>query len=311
MKAVQVTKYGGPEVFQINEIEKPSLKEDQILVEVRAASINPFDDKLKFGYMKENIPLKFPWVIGGDFAGVITELGSSVKNFQIGDEVFGQSLILNGGSGAMSEFTAANTKNTSLKPKNLDFIEASSLVLVGVSAIQGIEEHIKLQKGQKILIHGGSGGIGSIAIQLAKHIGAYVITTASVESLEFVRSLGADQVIDYHSQNFNEVVKDIDTVFDTVGGEIPGKSLKILKKGGVLVSMNGPVDENLATESGVRALVQNTGVNADRLNRLTELVDKGVIKPQVDKVFPTEQAKNAFEYFESGHPKGKVVVNIK
>jgi alcohol dehydrogenase len=311
MKAVQVTDYGGPEVIKINDVPKPSLQEGQVLVEVYGAGINPFDDKLRLGYMKPSIPLEFPWIIGGDFAGVVLELGEGVSDFKIGDEVYGQALILNGGSGAFAEFVAANAKNTALKPKNIDFGQAASLVLVGVSASQALEEHIKLQQGQKILIHGGAGGIGSIAIQLAKHLGAYVETTVGTEGYEFVKSLGADEVINYHTQNFEEIIKGFDAVFDTIGGEVTDKSLKVLRKGGILVSMAGQADQELAKQHKVNALTQQTRINTKRLEHLSELIGSRVIKPQVDKIFPLEQSKEAFEYFENGHPKGKVVIKIK
>jgi alcohol dehydrogenase len=211
----------------------------------------------------------------------------------------------------LSEFTAANTKNTAKKPASLDFSEAASLVLVGVSSIQALEDHIKLASGQKILIHGGAGGIGTIAIQLAKHLGAYVTTTVGSDDHELAKSLGADEVIDYKTEKFEEKVSDYDAVFDTVGGETMVKSFTVLKKGGVLVSMAGQPDQDRATELGITAIGQMTATTSDRLNRLSGLVDEGVIKPQIDKTFSLDQAAEAFEYLEKSHPKGKVVVSIK
>jgi len=312
MKAAQYNKYGGPEAIEINgKAPNPSASLGQVLVEVHAASLNPFDYKLRLGYMKEMIPLKFPVTIGGDFSGVVTQLGEGVSEFKIGDEVYGQALVLNGGSGAFAEFAASNVANAAHKPKSVDHIKAASLPLVGASAIQALEVHIKLKSGDRILIHGGSGGIGSIVIQLAKSIGAYVATTVGTDSIEFVKNLGADEVIDYKNQKFEELLKDFDAVFDTVGGETVNKSFKVLKKGGVIVSMLGAPNPELAKEYNVTAIGQNTRINDKTLSRLTELVEKGVIKAQVDKVFPFEQTKEAFEYFEKGHPRGKVVVKIK
>lgn len=312
MKAAQYNKYGGPEVIEINEnTPNPSVGDGQVLVEVYAASLNPFDWKLRTGYMKDMLPLQFPVTLGGDFSGVVVELGLNVTDYKVGDEVFGQALIINGGSGSLAEFACANTKNTTLKPKRLDYTQAASLPLVGASAVQALEEHIKLSKGQRILIHGGAGGIGALAIQLAKHLGAFVATTVGTDDIEYVRSLGADEVIDYKIQKFDEVLKDYDAVFDTAGGETTDRSFSVLKRGGVLVSMVGKPNEDLAREHGIVAIGQNSGVTSKRLKHLSDLVDKGVIKPQVDKVFPLDEAKKAFDYFENSHPKGKVVVKIK
>jgi NADPH:quinone reductase-like Zn-dependent oxidoreductase len=278
---------------------------------VYAASLNPFDWKLRAGYMKEMIPLKFPFTIGGDFSGVVTNLGENVSEFRIGDEVYGQALVLNGGSGAVAQVCSSNVANTSLKPESVDFLQAAALPLVGASAIQALEEHIKLKSKQKILIHGGAGGIGSIAIQLARSKGAHVATTVSTDNVEFVKELGADKVIDYKTQKFEERLHDFDAVFDTVGGETTEKSFKVLKKGGIIVSMLGAPNPELAKQYGVTAIGQNTKTTSTKLNRLRELVGNGAIKTHIDKVFPLEQTKEAFEYLEKGHPRGKVVVKIK
>lgn len=312
MKAAQFSNYGAPEVIEINEVEKPTPGEKLVLIEVHSAAINPFDYKLRRGYMKEMMPLKLPITLGGDFSGVVVGEGR---------EVFGQSYAFGGGSGAIAQYLVANLDNIADKPKSINHIEAGSLPLVKVSAIQALEQHMGLVKGpasaeasagkQKILIHGGVGGIGSIAIQLAKHMGAYVATTVSSEDVEFVKNLGADEVIDYKSRDFSEMLKDYDAVFDTIGGDTQERSFKVLKKGGVLVSMLGVPSEELAKEYGVKVVGQNTQTNSKNLSRLAELVDQGAIRPQVDKVFPLEQTREAFEYAETGHPKGKVVISIK
>lgn len=312
MKAVQFNRYGGPKVIEINtNASKPTPATGQVLVEVHAGSINPFDWKLRAGYMKNMIPLQFPFTMGGDFSGVVNELGENVSEFKIGDEVYGQALVLAGGSGAFAEFCASNISNTSLKPKNIDFFQAASLPLVGSSAIQALEEHIKLKNKQKILIHGGAGGIGHIVIQLAKHLGGYVATTVSSKDMEFAKNLGADEVIDYKNQKFEERLHDFDAVFDTAGGETTDKSFKVLKKGGIIVSMLGQPNLELAKEYGITAIGQMTNTNAKHLLRLAQLVERGKIKPQIAKVFPLEQTREAFEYLEKSHPRGKVVVGIR
>ncbi|MBI2034279.1 MAG: NADP-dependent oxidoreductase [Candidatus Levybacteria bacterium] len=200
MKAAQYSTYGGAEVIEINNnAVKPTPQEGQVLVEVHAASINPFDWKLRAGYMKDMIPLSFPVTIGGDFAGIVVQAGpprvDERQRVEAGDAVYGQALIINGGSGSLAEFAVANLKNIAAKPKNVTFEEAAALPLVGSSAVQALEDHIKLQKNQRILIHGGAGGIGHIAIQIAKYLGAFVATTVSSDDVDFVKKLGADEII--------------------------------------------------------------------------------------------------------------------
>lgn len=326
MKAVQINAYGGVEVLEIAEnAPKPTPAKDQALVEVHAASINPIDWKIRIGYQKEDgwlDQLKFPLTLGVDLAGVISKIGDSVSDLQVGDEVYGAAGIFNGGSGSFAQFAVANVGNYAFKPKSVSFEEAAALPLIGSSAIQALEEHIKLKNGppfaqgyggaqQKILIHGGAGGIGHVAIQLAKALGAYVATTVSSDDMQFVKDLGADEAIDYKNQNFEEILKDYDAVFDNVGGDVAIKSFKVLKKGGVIVSMTGAPDPELAKEYGLTAIGQNTVTNTQHLNRLTELVDSGKIKVHVNRVFPQDQAKEAFKHLEEGHPRGKVVLEIK
>ncbi len=301
MKAVQINDYGGIEVLEINQnAPTPTPPGNQVLVEVKAASINPIDYKVRNGFLKDAVPLKFPSTMGGDFAGVS----------DTGEEVYGSALILNGSSGGFAQFAAVNKENIAPKPKNVDFDEASALPLVGSAAIQALEEHIKLQSGQKILIHGGAGGIGHIAIQLAKSLGAYVATTVSTNDVDYAKSLGADEVIDYKTEKFEEKLKDMDVVYDTVGGETLDKSFQVLKKGGVIVSMLGEPNPELAKKHEVTAIGQNTVTNTAHLTRLAELVDSGKIRVNIDKVFPLEKAREAFKYQEEGHPKGKVVLKV-
>ncbi len=311
MKAAQINKYGGSDVIEIKEVQKPQLKAGQILVEVYAASLNPFDRMLREGHVQKYLPLQFPITLGGDFSGIVTEVYSGVTEFKAGDEVYGQAVVVNGGSGSFAQFVGANVKNTALKPKTIDQVGAASLPLVGTSALQALEEHINIQTGQKILIQGGSGGIGSLAIQIAKLHGAYVATTVSEKSKEFVKKLGADEVIDYQAQDFSQVLADFDAVFDTTKGEEINKSIKVLKKAGKLVSMIGQAAGELIKASGITAITQRTIADTVKLNRLAELVDSGKIKPQVDKTFTLVEIKEAFDYLEKDHPIGKVVLKIK
>ncbi len=312
MKAVQISSYGGVDVLEVNEnVPKPSFSEGQVLVEVYGASINPFDWKVREGYVKEYIQLQFPATLGGDFSGVIVDLGEGVSDFAIGDKIYGQAPVFGEGSGAFAEILAASVDKITKKPNKADFLEAAALPLVGVSALQALETHIKLKGEQKILIHGGAGGIGHIAIQLAKAIEAYVATTVSNDDKDFVKGLGADEIVDYKTQAFEEILSDFDAVFDTVGGDTTDKSFKVLKKGGVIVSMVGAPNAELAQKYGVSIIGQNTEGNTERLKRLSELVDSRKIKVHIDKVFPLENAKEAFEHLEKNHPRGKIVLKIK
>ena len=234
MKSVQINRYGGSEVIEINQnIPEPTVSAGKVLVNVKAAGVNPVDWKIREGGFQQMIQLQFPSTLGMDFSGVIKQVGEGVSNseFKQGDEVYGQAGVINGGSGAFAEMALAKTESIANKPKRLSHIEAAALPLVGVSAWRALTENIGLSKGKRILIHGGAGGIGSIAIQLAKHLGAYVATTVSANDKQFVQELGADQVIDYKTQNFEDILHDYDAVFDTVGGDTYKRSFKVLKKG--------------------------------------------------------------------------------
>jgi NADPH:quinone reductase-like Zn-dependent oxidoreductase len=309
VKAAQINSYGSAAVIEINDAEKPSLKEGQVLVEVHAASLNPFDSKLRSGLVKDYISLHFPFTLGGDFAGVVTETTGDT-DLAIGDKVYGQAAGVAGNSGAFAEFVAVKAKNVTKSPENLDFTEAASLPLVGSSAIQAIMQHINLQKGQKLFIHGGAGGIGTIAVQIAKHLGAYVAVTATGEGITVAKNLGADEIIDYKEADFSEMLSGYDAVFDTVGSEDFVKAFAILKEGGIAVSMGGSNDESRANELGITAVNQSTKVTTETLNTLTELVENGTITPNAGKVFPLAETKEAFEALEAGGV-GKIVLQIK
>lgn len=311
MKAAQIINYGGKDVMQITEnADKPMLKPDQVLVEVYAASVNPFDIKVREGAVSQMAELTFPATLGGDVAGVVAELGPEVSGFEVGEAVYGQAHALSG-QGSFAEFSPVKAESLAPKPTTVDFDIAASLPLASVSAYQALTTHMNLQSGQKVLIHGGGGGIGTLAIQLAKHLGAFVATTATAADADFLRGLGADEVVDYQNQDFSESIKDYDGVFDTVGGDTNLKSYRVLKKGGALVSMVQAVDENLAKEYDVHYTYQFTQVTTERLTAIAELVDDGTLKPIVAKVFTLDDAAEAMEYAKTGHPRGKVVIEVK
>ncbi|HEU0143930.1 MAG TPA: NADP-dependent oxidoreductase, partial [Nitrososphaera sp.] len=280
------------------------------LVKIKAAGINPVDWKIREGYMQQMIPLQFPSPLGMDFSGVIEKVGQGVSEFRQGDEVYGQASLLSGGSGAFAEMALANADTIAHKPKSLSHPEAAGLPLVGVSAWLALVETISLQKSQKILIHGGAGGIGSVAIQLAKHLGAYVATTVSTKDKQFAKELGADEIIDYQTQTFEELIRDYDAAFDTVGGETYSRSFKVLKRGGIIVSMLEQPNQELMKQFGVKAIFQFTQLTRDRLTKLAQWVDQNNIRVNVDKTFPLEEAGKALDYQRDVHPRGKVVLAI-
>lgn len=310
MKAVLVKNYGISGVIEIrSDISDPQIASDKVIIDNKAASINPFDMKLMSGVYQTMIPVQLPYIFGGDFSGIVRQIGESVEGVTHGEEVYGTASVVSGGSGSMADFVSVSPNHIARKPRNLDFNQAAAMVLVGVSSVQALEEHIRLQPGQKILIHGGAGGIGSIAIQLAKFKGAYVATTVSGDDVNFVKQLGADQIINYKTDKFEEHINNFDAVFDTVGGETVNRSFLVLRKGGVLVSMLGEPDSRLAEKYSVIAIGQNTQTNTTHLDRLREIIEHGSIKPQVDKIYQLDTIQDAIEYTQSG-PRGKVVVKI-
>jgi alcohol dehydrogenase len=245
-----------------------------------------------------------------DFSGVIKQVGEGISHsdFKQGDDVYGQGGVISGGSGAFAEMALANTESIAHKPKRLSHAEAAGLPLVGVSAWKALVENIGLSKDQKILIHGGAGGIGSIAIQLAMYLGADVATTVSTNDKQFVQELGAGQAIDYKTQNFEDILHDYDAVFDTVGGETYRRSFKVLKKGGVIVSMLEQPNPELMNQYGVKAIFQFTQADRERLTKLAQWVDQNNIRVNVEKTFSLDEAGKALDYQKDVHPRGKVVL---
>jgi len=311
MKAVQIKKYGGSEVVETNQsAPEPIVSAGKVLVIVKAAGVNPVDWKIREGNMQQMIQLQFPSTLGMDFSGVIKQVGEGISAFKQGDEVYGQAAVITGGSGAFAEMALANGETIAHKPKSLSHAEAAGLPVVGVSAWQALVENIGLSKDQKILIHGGAGGIGSIAIQLAKHLGAYVTTTVNKNDQMFVQELGANEVVDYKTQNFEDILHDYDAVFDTIGGETYRRSFKVLKKGGMIVSMLEQPNSELMNHYGVKAIFEFTQVNRERLTKLAQWVDQNNINIHVDKTFSLDEAGKALDYQKDIHPRGKIVLVV-
>ena len=313
MKVIQIKKYGSNDVVEVNETAPaPSLSSGKILVNIKASGVNPVDWKIREGYMQQIMPLQFPSTLGLDFSGVVKQVEEDAhSDFKQGDEVYGQASIFSGGSGAFAELALASKDSIAHKPKTLNYLEAAALPLVGVSAWQAFVERIGLSKDKKVLVQGGAGGIGSIGIQLAKHLDAFVATTVSTDDKQFVQELGADQVIDYKTQNFEDIVHDYDAVFDTVGGDTYKRSFKVLKKGsGIIVSTLEQPNSELMNQYGIKAVFLFSQVNRQRLTKLAEWVDQNNIKVNIDKTFSLDEAAKALDYQKEGHPRGKLVLTI-
>ena len=312
MKAAQIKEYGDANVVTISQnVPRPSAGNGKIVVEVHAASLNPVDSIIRLGYMHKMVPLQFPATLGIDIAGIVVEGDSAAGGLKVGDRVFGGASALAGGTGAFAEFAAVPAASVAKAPANLSFAEAAALPLAGVSALQAIVETLKPAKGSTILILGGSGAIGSFAIQMAKKLGAHVVAVCRPSAIDYVKSLGADQVIDFERGTFPESLRDCDAIFDTAGGDAYKSSFVVLKKGGTSITMAGQPDLELAAKYGVTALGQMTGVTTARLDALAKLVTDGNVKVHVERVFPLDKVKEAFLARESGHLKGKIVLQIK
>ncbi|MDI3539246.1 MAG: hypothetical protein PWQ52_369 [Methanolobus sp.] len=310
MKAAQINEFGTDCVIINSNVNIPYIDSGKVLVKVHAAGVNPFDWKIREGYVPSVKSYGFPMTLGGDFAGTVLDVGEGVSLYRKGDHVYGSGLILSGGSGAFAEYVLASEKLTALKPEKASYTEAAALPLTGVSAYDVLFNKMQLKEGQKILIHGGSGGIGSMAIQIAKHLGAYVATTARKDRSDYLRSLGADEVIDYKDEMFEDRLKDYDAVFDTVGGNTYKRSFKVLRTGGIIVSMLEQPDQELMSKHRVNAVGQSTKINSHSLQKLAGLFDSGVVTVTIDRVFPLDEAGQALEYQRTGSVKGKVVIAV-
>lgn len=310
MKAAQIRTYGHTDVIDIRDVDRPRPRQGQVVVEVRASSINPIDTKLREGEARKMTRARPPLTLGFDLAGSVAEVGAGVTSLRAGEKVYGQASVMAGGTGAFAQYAVTHAERLAPMPKNINFEEAAATVLTGTSAWEAIYKHMNVQPRQKVLIHGGAGGIGTAAIQMAKHIGAFVATTASGERLDYVKQLGADQAIDYVKQDFETLVSDCDAVLDTVGGNTYYKSYSVLRPGGVLVSMLEPPSEHMMQRHGVRAELQFTDVRAAALDELRKLIEASIVTVVLDRVYPLEQVKEAFESKEHGHVRGKIAIVI-
>lgn len=303
MKAERVHSFGGPEVLELEELPRPEPKENEVLVHVRAAGVNPVDWKLREGYL--DTPL--PFTMGIDFSGLVEAVGKSVKGFRIGDAVFGQ---VADESGSYAEYAIAPASQVAKKPSGLDDIRAAALPVAGLTAWQALFDTAQLQSGQSILVHAAAGGVGSFAVQFAKWKGAYVIGTASATHMDAVYDLGANEVIDYRATRFDEVVRDVDVILDTVGGETQERSWKVLKTGGILVSLVQPPSPERAAERGARGVMIRQKPNSAQLARIGELVANGRVKVNIETVLPLWEARKAQELSQRGHAGGKIVLEV-
>lgn len=333
MKAMIIEKYGKNVPLIMAEQPMPNIGEHDVLVEIHAASLNPIDYKIKEGKMKLLLNYKFPLILGNDFSGVVVKVGDRVNSFKPGDEVYGRPR--KNRIGTLAEYIAVHEEDICLKPQNLTFEEAASIPLIGLTTYQAFVDILQIQKGQKILIHAGSGGVGTFAIQLAKLMGAYVATTASEKGYELVKSLGADLIINYKKENFEDVLTGYDAVFDTLGGEALEKSFRILKPGGQIVSISGIPNARFGLEAKLGWMkttllsIVSRKITAqekrsqtsyhflfmkpsgEQLQVIKDFIEGGFIKPIIDKVYPLKDVEQAFNYLESGRAKGKVVIRIK
>lgn len=332
MKAFALTRYGKQNSVCAVERDVPELRDDDVLVQIHAASVNPLDLKIRNGELKPLLPYKLPVVLGNDLAGIVVKTGPRVRRFTPGDPVYAkprQDRI-----GAFAEYLAVDENDVAKKPDRLDMNQAAALPLVGLTAWQALVEKAQLRPGQKVLIHAGSGGLGTIAIQLAKHLGAAVATTTSTKNVEWVKALGADAVIDYKTQDFTALLRDYDVVLDTLGGQTLMKSLRVVKPGGKVISVAGPPEPGFARDFGanwlliqamralsfsVRRKAKRRSVsysflfmtaNGEQLRQLGALVDSGVIRPVIDREFPFDDTLDALAHVESGRATGKVVVAV-
>lgn len=332
MKAFVVGKYKKKGALRLAEMPEPQLREDDVLVRVHATGVNLLDSKIRDGEFKLILPYRPPFVLGHDVAGIVVRIGPKVRKFKPGDEVYARPRDHR--VGTFAEFIAMNEADVALKPKNLSMEEAASIPLVGLTAWQALVEAGKLKLGQKVFIQAGSGGVGTFAIQLAKHLGATVATTTGTKNVELVKSLGADVVIDYKTQDFEKVLSGYDLVLNSQDTKTLEKSLRVLKPGGLLISISGPPDPEFARElglnlvlklvmrllsRGVRKKAKSLGVRysflfmraqGQQLSEITSLIEARVIRPVVDNVFPFEKTGDALAYVETGRAKGKVVITV-
>lgn len=333
MKAFTFKRYGKSPELGFDNVDYPSLKANEVLVKVYAVGLNPIDNVIPTGIFKPVLHFKLPATLGSDLSGVVIAVGSRVTRFSPGDEIFAS--IFDTGTGSLAEFAVVPESAAAIKPANLDFVQAASLPMVSLTSWQALTERVRLRPGQKVFIPAGSGGIGTFAIQLAKQLGATVGTTTSTGNIEWVKNLGADEVVDYKKEEFEKVLAGYDVVLGTTRGDMIEKSTQILKPGGSIVSLVGPLDIKFARARGlnffltfifrlmsrnIMRLSKKRGLTytflfvrpeGDQLSQIGKLVETEQIKPVIDKVFPFAQTKEALAYLAQGHAKGKVVIKMQ
>jgi len=330
MKAFILDRYKKKGTLRFGGRPEPTVGDNDVLVEIHASGLNILDSKIRDGEFKLILPYRPPFILGHDVAGTVVRVGSKVRRFKPGDEIY--SRPRDGRVGTFAEYIAINEADVALKPRNVSMEEAASIPLVGLTAWQALLERAKLEKGQKVLIHAGSGGVGTFAIQLAKHLGATVATTTSTANVDLVKSLGADVAIDYKRKDFEKVLSGYDVVLNSLDADTLRKSLSVLKPGGKLISISGPPDPDFAREQGLNWVLKQVirllsfGIrrkakgrrisysflfmraNGEQLSQITSLIEAGIIRPVMDRVFPFEATNEALAYVEAGRSKGKVVV---
>jgi len=308
MKAVSIYSYGGPDVLVYEDAPRPHPADGEVLVRVHAAGINPVDWKIREGHLKDMLHHTFPLVLGWDVSGVVEAVGSGLTRIKAGDEVFSRPDIMR--DGAYAEFIVIRESEVALKPKSIDHLHAAALPLGGLTGWQTLFDAGGLQPGQRVLIHAAAGGVGHLAVQLAKWKGAHVIGTAAERNHEFLRKLGVDQVIDYDTERFEEVIQPVDVVLDTMGGDTQARSWKVLKRGGILVSIASPPSAETAAAQGVRQAFVFTQPNAAELTEIAQLADADKLKVIVETVLPLSDATRGQELSQRGHTRGKIVLRV-
>jgi NADPH:quinone reductase-like Zn-dependent oxidoreductase len=303
MQVVQVQDYGGPEVLSPTQVALPEPDADQVLIQLRAAGVNPADWKIRAGYFKQFMPLQLPWTPGMEGAGLVQAVGANLTGFKKGQAVYG---IVNGG---YAEYALAQAGDIQPKPEGITFEKAASIPVGALTAWAAVIDTANVQAGQRVLVHGGAGGVGVYAVQLARWKGAHVTATASAKNLELVRSLGAENVIDYNASRFEDVLKDLDVVIDTVGGDLPDRSFQVIRPGGIFVTVAGRLAEDAGKAQNIRAVGAGRAPN-ENLKKITELVEAGQLKPVTGTVFPLQQARQAQELSQTGHGRGRIILKI-
>ena len=308
MKAVRIHEYGGPEVLRFEEVPRPQPAAGELLIRVHAAGVNPVDWKVREGYLKDLLPYSLPFIPGWDVSGTIEATGSGVTRFQKGDEVYSRPDIAR--DGAYATYIVVRESEVALKPRSVDHVHAAAIPLAALTAWQALFDAAGLSAGQKVLIHAAAGGVGSFAVQLAKWKGAHVIGTASQRNQSLLRELGVDEPIDYQNTHFDDVVHDVDAVLDTVGGDTQHRSWRVLKKGGILVSILSPPSEEEAAKHGARTGYVFVQPNSVQLTEIAKLVDAGKVKPVVETILPLAEARKAQELSQTRHARGKIVLKV-